>query len=135
MRSLEILAGFLPCEGGQRGFARAALGCLRAALERTPSVSVSPQRMFGENACVPAGPLDRIFLLVSHDAPEIVVRRMEPEELARRLPFALQAEQSGGRAQATSGADNDPSQPKPAYQTASIPSQAVADFSASGGGD
>ena len=51
------------------------------------------------------------------------------------LQLQGQDEQSVGRQQATSGADTDPAQPKPTYQTASTPAQASGTLQASGNGN
>jgi type II secretory pathway pseudopilin PulG len=48
------------------------------------------------------------------------------------LQLTGQSEQSGGRQQVTSGADNDPAQSKPGYQTDSVGSQASGELDASG---
>ena len=48
------------------------------------------------------------------------------------LQLTNQDEQSGGRQQVTSGADNDPAQPKPGYQNNSVSSQSSGSLSASG---
>jgi hypothetical protein len=64
-------------------------------LEERLTVRMEPSRLFGEGSCMQAGTLDKILLLLSHDGPGVTVRPMEPEELARRLAFALAHERLG----------------------------------------
>jgi hypothetical protein len=54
------------------------------------SVSVSPGRLFGE--CPLQGRLDKAFLAVAHDSPDVRVELVEPRHLAERLLFSIRAE-------------------------------------------
>src|SRR5207249_490272 len=54
------------------------------------SVSVSPQRLFGE--CSLEGRLDKAFLAIAHDRPDVRVEPLEPSRFAQRLMFSLRAE-------------------------------------------
>lgn len=95
---------------GRRGRSRLRL-C--AALERTASVaarierlgdlprrvagaagdaslSVSPERLFGERPL--QGRLDKAFLAIAHDTPDVRVEPVEPRDLAERLLFSIRAE-------------------------------------------
>jgi len=55
-------------------------------------VTVRPQALFGASSCAPAGNLDKVFFLVSHDAPEVTVEPVDPHEIARRMLFSLRYE-------------------------------------------
>ncbi|MHC4900657.1 MAG: hypothetical protein ACYTGD_03260 [Planctomycetota bacterium] len=56
-------------------------------------VDVPPQRLFGRAACEGTGTSDRIFFTASQQAPEVSVRPINPQEVARRMVFSLQQEQ------------------------------------------
>jgi hypothetical protein len=79
---------------GRRVFPLGTLGTrVRALLARQLHVDVSPHRLFGDEACVLEGTPGKILFVASHDAPEIVVRPVDPQEVARRMVFSLQEEQ------------------------------------------
>jgi len=65
---------------------------VRAALERRLFVHVSPQQLFGPAACPGWGRVNTVFVLFSHDAPEVTVRRIEPEDAVRHVMFSLRHE-------------------------------------------
>ena len=54
------------------------------------SLSVSPERLFGE--CPLQGRLDKAFLAIAHDSPEVRVEPVEARHLAERLLFSIRAE-------------------------------------------
>jgi hypothetical protein len=54
------------------------------------SVSVSPERLFGE--CPLQGRLDKAFLAVAQDSPDVRVEPVEPRYLAERLLFSIRTE-------------------------------------------
>jgi hypothetical protein len=54
------------------------------------SVSVSPDRLFGE--CPLQGRLDKAFLAIAQDSSEVRVDPVEPRHLAERLIFSIRAE-------------------------------------------
>jgi hypothetical protein len=54
------------------------------------SVSVSPDRLFGE--CPLQGRLDKAFLAIAQDSSEVRVDPVEPRHLAERLLFSIRAE-------------------------------------------
>lgn len=85
LRALELL---LKREGALR---RVGGGRLPALLRRQLHVDVDPQRLFGGVGELAAG-FDRLFLLVSHDAPALTVEPIDPLEVARRMVFSLQHE-------------------------------------------
>ena len=64
----------------------------RAALERRLFVHVSPQQLFGPAACPGSGRVSTMFVLFSHDAPDVTVRRIEPQDAVRHLMFSLRHE-------------------------------------------
>ena len=51
-------------------------------------VDVPPGRLFGA-ATSGEAPFDRLFFVVSHESPEIVVEPVDPLEVARRMVFSL----------------------------------------------
>jgi hypothetical protein len=61
-----------------------------AAAASDASVSVSPEQLFGE--CPLQGRLDKAFLAISQDSPEVRVDPIEPRHLAERLLFSIRAE-------------------------------------------
>jgi hypothetical protein len=54
-------------------------------------VDVEPERLFGALG-EQSAPFDRLFFLVSSDAPEIAVEPVDPLEVAKRMVFSLQHE-------------------------------------------
>jgi len=65
---------------------------LRAALERRSRASVAPEALFGREACPLAGRLDRVLLVLTHDAPDVRVAAADSASVGRRLAFALEHE-------------------------------------------
>ena len=61
-----------------------------SAVASDTSVSVSPERLFGE--CPLEGRLDKAFLAIAHDSPDVRVEPVEPRHLAERLLFSIRAE-------------------------------------------
>jgi hypothetical protein len=85
LRSIELLLR------QERALRRLGGGRLRALLKRQLHVDVDPRRLFGGLGDLAAG-FDRLFLLVSHDAPEVAVEPIDPLEIGRRMVFSLQHE-------------------------------------------
>jgi hypothetical protein len=54
------------------------------------SLSVSPERLFGERPL--QGRLDKAFLAIAHESPEVRVEPVEARHLAERLLFSIRAE-------------------------------------------
>jgi hypothetical protein len=54
------------------------------------NVSVSPRHLFEE--CPFQGRLDKAFLAIAHDSPDVQVEAVEPRYLAERLVFSIRAE-------------------------------------------
>jgi hypothetical protein len=69
-----------------------AMNRLTWELKQKLNVGVSPQRLFGEGFHPFEGTPDKLFFAVSHETPEIVVRPVDPREVARRMVFSLQYE-------------------------------------------
>jgi hypothetical protein len=61
-------------------------------LKRQQYVQLPPQQLFGSPLrpfiCTP----EKIFFVVSHEAPDVRVEPLDPQELARRMVFSLQTE-------------------------------------------
>ncbi len=62
-------------------------------LRKQLCVDVPPQKLFGGASCAYAGSPDRVFFTASQEAPEVTVRPISTEEIARRMVFSLQQEQ------------------------------------------
>lgn len=73
--------------GGRRG---GAVDRVYSLLRNELHVDAEPELLFGERQ--PSASFDRLFFLVTHDAPETVVEPIEPEDVARRMLFSLQYE-------------------------------------------
>jgi hypothetical protein len=61
-------------------------------VDRRSFVRVPPAALFGSESCVLKGPLDKIFLAITRDSPEVTVEPEDPEEVARRIVFSMQHE-------------------------------------------
>jgi hypothetical protein len=64
---------------------------LAPLLKRQLHVDVDPERLFGGIGALSA-PFDRLFFLVSHEAPELTVEPVDPLDVAHRMVFSLQHE-------------------------------------------
>ena len=67
---------------------------VRPLLGKQLGTDVSPERLFGREQCAMVGPFDEILFVSSHASPQIEVRPVKPEEVARRMVFSLQDEQA-----------------------------------------
>ena len=56
------------------------------------SARISPAELFGADSCLPHARLDKVFLLVSHDSPEVTAAALDSGEVARRMNFSLRYE-------------------------------------------
>jgi hypothetical protein len=63
-------------------------------LGRQAAIKVPPAKLFGSELTPQPAPLDHLFLLGSHDSPEIVVEPVDAAEVARRMVFSVQQERS-----------------------------------------
>jgi hypothetical protein len=61
-----------------------------AGVASDASVSVSPQHLFEE--CPFQGRLDKAFLAIAHDSPDVQLEAVDPRYLAKRLLFSIRAE-------------------------------------------
>jgi hypothetical protein len=61
-----------------------------AGVASDASVSGSPEALFGD--CPLRGQLDKAFLAIAHDSPEVRVEPVEPRHLAERLLFSIRTE-------------------------------------------
>ena len=55
-------------------------------------VDVAPQKLFDQKVGPLAADLDKVLFVASHDSPEVTVEPIDPQEVARRMVFSLQAE-------------------------------------------
>lgn len=77
----------------RRFFAARALNRMRPLLAGQLHVDLSPYTLFGEEACTLVGVPEKILFVASHETPEITVRPIDSQEIARRMVFSLQEEQ------------------------------------------
>ncbi len=68
------------------------MGRIIPLLKRQMHVDWSPEDLFGRSSLSLAGKLDKVFFVVSHEAPHVVVEPIDPDEVARRMYFSLQEE-------------------------------------------
>jgi hypothetical protein len=61
-------------------------------LKRQSFVDLHPEELFGGRLGTLAGDLEKVFFAVSHDAPDVSVQPVDPQEVARRMVFSLQHE-------------------------------------------
>jgi hypothetical protein len=55
-------------------------------------VQLSPEKLFGRKSGETHARPDKIFLVASHAEPEFIVKKIDPQEIARRMVFSLQEE-------------------------------------------
>lgn len=91
IKAVARLHRALPAALETTAVARAVDRVLPAA-ERQLYVRIAPADLFGRAACAPAARVDKVILVVSHAAADIVVERIDPREIARRMPFSLEYE-------------------------------------------
>lgn len=65
----------------------------RPLLRRQHGLNVAPARLFGAANVTVSGSLDKVFFVVSADAPEVTVEPIDPADVASRMRFSLQEEQ------------------------------------------
>ena len=66
---------------------------LRPVLKHQLHVDVAPRQLFNQNTEDLSSTLDKVLFLASHNSPAIVVRPIDPLEIASRMVFSLQYEQ------------------------------------------
>ena len=63
-------------------------------LKRQLYVHLPPRTLFGQDNEPMTGSLDKIFFVASHETADIIIRPMDPQEIARRMVFSLQEERT-----------------------------------------
>ena len=74
---------------GRRGAAARTYRRALPVLERQLHVDVRPSELFGKGQAAADAPFDRLVFVESHDDESILVRPIEPDEIARRMEFSL----------------------------------------------
>jgi hypothetical protein len=69
------------------------LGRSLSLLQKQMNVRVPPETLFGVRSCVLEGKLDKVFFVMSHEAPEVTIDQMSSHEVAQRVFFSLQFEE------------------------------------------
>jgi hypothetical protein len=82
---LASMAAAVESGDGARDLARRVAGVAADA-----SLSLPPQRLFGECSC--EGRLDKAFLAIAHDSPDVRVEPLDPAGFAQQLMPSLRAE-------------------------------------------
>ncbi len=62
-------------------------------LARQRHVTATPQTLFGDRVYARPAPVDKLFLALSHNTPEIRIEACEPKEIAQRMRSSNEAEQ------------------------------------------
>jgi hypothetical protein len=62
-------------------------------LQRQQYVHLPPHETFGQEFCPLAGKPDKFFFVANHEASDVTVRPIDPQEIAQRMVFSLQEEQ------------------------------------------
>ncbi len=95
LRAIELFLGseraLRRVRAGRQGGLSHALTRLTPLLSRQLFVDVEPERLFGRVGEQSAA-FDRLFFLVSSDAPDITVEPVDPLDVAKRMVFSLQHE-------------------------------------------
>jgi hypothetical protein len=80
-------------DGSGKGFLPArVMRRLVPLLKRQAFVDMHPRQLFGQGFGNLAGDLEKVFFVVSHESPDVVVQPMDPSDIARRMVFSLQHE-------------------------------------------
>lgn len=85
---------------GRAGGGRPARAMERVAwlIESQRYVNVHPERLFGPDSCALQGTLDKVFLVMSDEHPDVRVEEIDAREVARRMVFSLELERLDLRA-------------------------------------
>ena len=86
LRSMEGAAA--PKLGASRRF----IGRLTPLVKQQLHVDIAPQQLFNQKMGTLADSLDKVLFVVSQESPEVTVRPIDPQEVAQRMVFSLQAE-------------------------------------------
>ena len=92
IRLAQSLEGAMPNGAGKEFFPVKAMRRMMPVLKRQSFVDIHPQKLFGKGFDTLAGVLDKIFFVVSHETPDVIVQPMDAGEIARRMVFSLQHE-------------------------------------------
>jgi len=79
--------------GRQAGYLR-VLKRFTAIVKRQMYVQLPPEKLFGQKAGEIEARPEKIFLVVSHDRPDLVVQQIDAKEVAQRIVFSLQEERT-----------------------------------------
>jgi hypothetical protein len=91
LRAASDVAGRLATGSGRlAGLARR----LRPMLDHQRWVQVPPREVFGADRCVREAAPGRLFFVASHESDDVVVRAVDPEQVARRMVFSLGEERA-----------------------------------------
>jgi len=63
-----------------------------ALIKRQLYVQLPPEKLFGQKTDGKGAQLEKIFFVVSHDQPDVMVQQVDPSEVAERMVFSLQEE-------------------------------------------
>jgi hypothetical protein len=67
-------------------------GRLLHLLARQAFVTVPPQQLFADQMAQQPAPFDHLFLLASHESPQVHVEPVDPTDVARQMVFSVQEE-------------------------------------------
>lgn len=91
LRTLKVLTGALDWLAKASPSSKLA-GRLKSMLKRQQYVQTPPQRLFGQEACIFQGALNKVFFVISSETPGIRVEPAQPQEIAQRMVLCSQAE-------------------------------------------
>jgi hypothetical protein len=96
LRALRALGAAAAAAGVAAKSPRGAQVARRAApvLKRQMYAQVPPAELFGADAIALEGRLDHVFLMLSHDSPEIAVEQIDGADVAARMRWSLQEERA-----------------------------------------
>jgi hypothetical protein len=72
-----------------------ALYRLKTLLKQQLNVQLPPEKLFGRKPGEGTVKPEKIFLVASHAEPNLVVERIDPQDVAKRMVFSLQEERIG----------------------------------------
>src|SRR6185436_16146652 len=72
---------------------RQVLKRLAGLVRRQLYVQLPPEKLFRQKTDGTEAQLEKIFFVVSHDRPDLIVQQIDPREVAERMVFSLQEEQ------------------------------------------
>ena len=78
---------------GSGGAARLARR-LRPLIDHQRWIQIPPREVFGAERCVREAAPRKLFFVASHDSDDVVVRAVDPEQVARRMVFSLGEERA-----------------------------------------